>query len=108
NTGREEASRRLFFSVTELMNNLYSRRAREERHPIVTSLAVSGDVVAYLLKGSPREGGVGDFGLLQTEDGRVVYSKPGQDALLADAYRVNIPGRDPYPSFHLHLPPQRV
>ena len=55
-----------------------------------------------------REGGVGDFGLLQTEDGRVVFSKPSQDALLAGEDRVDIPGCDPYPSLHRRLPPQRV
>src|SRR5262245_32448832 len=72
-TGREEACRRLFFPVTELMDHLDNRRAREECYPIVTSLAVGGDVVARLLKDRPREGGVGDFGLLQTKDGRGVY-----------------------------------
>ncbi len=71
-------------------------------------MAVSSDVVTYRLKGNPREGGVGDFGLLQTEDGRLVYSKLGQDALLAGADRVDIPGRDSYPGLHLRLPLQRV
>jgi hypothetical protein len=66
----------------------------EERDAVEALLAVGLDVVAEVLEGLPREGGILDLDLLEADDVGLHFADPLHGALDPGADAIDVPGRD--------------